>query len=110
MDGSPHKIGIDVIKHCFQCEECRREFTVNSDVMVHFQKHNHAVYWKKFGNIILKIGGLHAEMNMLRSFVSLNWKIYYSFLCTSIGFKSPKAQLLQLKVKDHHKCWDTFRI
>ena len=72
LDGSPHKIGMDVIKHCFQCEECGREFTVNSDVMVHFQKHNHAVFWKKFGNIIFNIGGLHAEMNMLRSFVSLN--------------------------------------
>ena len=34
LDGSPHKIGIYVIKHCFQCEECGREFTVNSDVML----------------------------------------------------------------------------
>ena len=43
-------------------------------------------------------------MNMLRSFVSLNWHICYSFLCRSIGFRSPKAQ----KVQDMHKSLDTF--
>ena len=47
-------------------------------------------------------------MNMLRSFVSLTWEIFYSFLCRSIGFKSPKAQLLQQKVQDMHKSCDTF--
>jgi hypothetical protein len=47
-------------------------------------------------------------MNMLRSFVSLNWKIVYSFMCKSIGFLSPKAQILQQKVQDMHKSWDTF--
>ena len=108
LDGSPHKIAIDVIKHCYQCEECGKDFTVNTDVMKHFKKHGHKLYWKKYANLILKIGGLHAEMNMLRSFVSLNWKILYSFVCKSIGFLSPKAQLLQLKVQDMHKSTDTF--
>ena len=28
----------------------------------------------------------------------------------SLGFQSPKAQLLQEKVQDMHKCWDTFLI
>ena len=108
LDGLPHKIAIDVLKHCFKCEECGKEFTVNSDVTKHNQNHGHNLFTKMFGNIILKIGGLHAEMNMLRSFVSLNWHISYSFLCKSIGFRSPKAQLLQQKVQDIHKSWDTF--
>ena len=47
-------------------------------------------------------------MNMLRSFVSMNWNIDHSFLVEAIGFKSPKAQLFQLKVQDLHKCMDTF--
>ena len=47
-------------------------------------------------------------MTMLRSFVSLTWKIYYSLLCKAIGFVSPKAQLVQQKVTDLHKGWDTF--
>ena len=82
------------------------DFTVNSDVTKHFNSFGHKLHWKKFGNIILKIGGLHAEMNMLRSCVSLNWRICYSFLCRIIVFRSPKAQLLQQKVQDMHKSWD----
>ena len=50
----------------------------------------------------------HAEMNLLRSFVSLIWKIFDSFHCRAIGFVSPKAQLVQSKVTDMHKGWDTF--
>ena len=110
LDGLPHKIAIDVLKHCFKCNECGKEFTVNTDVKKHFHTHGHRYFLKKFGNIILKIGGLHAEMNMLRSFVSLNWDIYYSYLCKCLGFKSPKAQILQQKVQDMHKSWDTFLI
>ena len=89
LDGSPHKIGIDVIKHCYQCEECGKDFTVNTDVMKHFKKHGHKLYWKKYANLVLKIGGLHAEMNMLRSFVSLNWKILY-FCARALGFCPPR--------------------
>ena len=32
LDGLPHKIAIDVIKHCYKCGE---NFTVNSDVTTH---------------------------------------------------------------------------
>ena len=72
------------------------------------KKYGHKTFFKRFSNIILKIGGLHLHMNMLRSFVSLNWNIDYSFICSSIGFQSPKAQLFQQKVQDMHKCSDTF--
>ena len=65
-------------------------------------------YIKRFSNIIVKLGGLHLELNMLRSFVSLNWKIDYSYLVNSLGFKSPKAQIFQQKVQDLHKAFDTF--
>ena len=51
LDGLPHKIAIDVIKHCFRCEECGKEFTVNNDVTKHYQSVGHKLYWKEFGNI-----------------------------------------------------------
>ena len=70
--------------------------------------HGHKTFFKEFGNCIIKIGGLHAEMNMLRSYVSLTWKICYGFLSKAIGFLSPKAQLVMSKVTDLHKGWDAF--
>ena len=45
---------------------------------------------------------------MLRSFVSLNWKIDYSYTVNCLGFRSPKAQIFEQKVKDLHKSFDTF--
>ena len=107
-DGLPHKLLIDVVKHCFICEVCGKDFDVMSDVTGHMLDYGHRTFFKEFGNCIIKIGGLHLEMTMLRSFVSLTWKIYYSFLCRAIGFVSPKAQLVQQKVTDLHKGWDTF--
>ena len=60
-------------------------------------------FTKRFFNVIVKLGGLHLVLNMLRSFVSLNWKIDYSFIVMS-----PKAQIFQQKVQDLHKAFDTF--
>ena len=108
VDGLPHKMAIDVIKHCYDCKDCGEKFSCIEDVNKHAESQAHVTYYKRFSNFILKIGGLHLQMNMLRSFVSLNWNIDYSFLAEAIGFKSPKAQLFQLKVQDLHKCMDTF--
>ena len=69
---------------------------------------NHRRYVKRSSNIIVKLGGLHLELNMLRSFVSLNWKIDYSYIVNCLGFKSPKAQVFQQKVQDLHKSYDNF--
>ena len=106
VDGLPHRIAIEVIKHCYRCSECGKKISSISDVSKHFNKFGHKRYIKRFSNIIVKLGGLHLELNMLRSFVSLNWKIDYSYLVNSLGFKSPKAQIFQQKVQDLHKSFD----
>ena len=108
VDGLPHKMAIDVIKNCFKCKECDKNFSSMIDVNVHHMNYKHRTYYKRFSNVILNIGGLHLHMNMLRSFVSLSWNIDYSYLCNAIGFKSPKAQLFQQKVQELHKCMDTY--
>ena len=108
VDGLPHKMAIDVLKHCYKCKECDRKINSLHDLNSHMKKYKHKTFFKRFSNIILKIGGLHLHMNMQRSFVSLNWNIDYSFICSSIGFQSPKAQLYQQKVQEMHKCLDTF--
>jgi hypothetical protein len=67
VDGLPHRIGIEVIKHCLD-----KKLSSISDACKHFEKFGHEKYIKRFSNIILKLGGLHLELNMLRSVVSLN--------------------------------------
>ena len=44
VDGLPHKLLIEVIKHSFICEECEKDFDVMSDVTDHFKKHGHKTF------------------------------------------------------------------
>ena len=80
VDGLPHRIGIEVIKHCFKCNVRDKKISSISDVSKHFEKFGHEKYIKRFSNSIIKLGGLHLELNMLRSFVSLFWKVDYSYI------------------------------
>ena len=98
VDGLPHKMMIEVIKNCFKCKECDRNFSSIMDVNHHNQKYNQKTFYNRFSDIVLNIGGLHLHMSMLRSVVALSLNIDYSFLCNAIGFKSPKAKLFQKKV------------
>lgn len=62
----------------------------------------------EFDWIILRVGVLHEEMNMLKSFVELNWEISFSDFGLTQNFKSDKAQQLLKKCGDHHRSWDDF--
>ena len=66
VDGLPHQIAIDVIKHCFKCDVCNKKLSCISYVSEHFKKKGHKKFTKRFSNIIVKLGGLHLELNMLR--------------------------------------------
>ena len=63
LDGLPHKIAIDVIKHCYKCELCGKEITVNSDVVKHMQDTGHRIFWEK-----LQAQKLHSRPSRKRIF------------------------------------------
>ena len=58
-----------------------------------------AIYFRKLDNF-----------TMVSQCFDLDWNINLSELCKAINFESPKAQIVQEKVKDFHKSLDTFRI
>ena len=52
VDGLPHRIGIEVIKHCFKCNVCDKKISSISDVSSkHFEKFGQEKYIKRFLNI-----------------------------------------------------------
>ena len=108
VDGLPYKICMDLIKNYHECVTCGKEFKNLADVTTHVTEVNHREFFKTFGNIVLNIGEFHYGLTMLRSYVKLIWHMDLSYLCKTINFDSPKAQLVQLKVADFHKSWDTF--
>ena len=108
VDGLPYKICMDLIKNYHECVSCGKELTNLADITTHKNEYHHREFFKTFGNIFLNIGEFHYGLTMLRSYVKLIWNMDFSYLCKSIHFDSPKAQIVQLKVADFHKSWDTF--
>ena len=60
---------------------------------------------KEFRWVHLLPGLLHEEMNMLKSFVELNWEITYSQFGKEMGYKSERAAAFFKSAGDHHKSW-----
>ena len=44
-------------------------------------------------------------MNMLKSYVKLNWDVYWEAMAELFNFRSEAAKKSANKVKDHHKGW-----
>ena len=100
-DGLPYLQGIDVIQNCFICVECRIKFESLASVTIHKRNTAHFKFYMQYGNIVFRIGGFHLELNMLRSYINLNWPISYSEIAKFAQFVSPKAQLVMHKVKEN---------
>ena len=62
---------------------------------------------KKFPWLILIPGSLHEEMNMLKSFVELNWDIDIKNFAQYQGYRNENQLRFFKKCIDHHKSWDS---
>lgn len=47
---------------------------------------------KEFDWVILRPGNGHYEMNMFKSFIEVNWDVFFGELAKLMGFKSENAQ------------------
>ena len=61
-----------------------------------------------YGNLVLRIGGFHMELTMMRSYINLTWDIHFQEISKYSNFVSPKAQITLKKVSDFHKSTDIF--
>ena len=52
VDGLPHKMAIDVLKHCYKCMNCGKNISSMHDLNHHMNKHGHQTFYKRFANII----------------------------------------------------------
>ncbi|RHZ57004.1 hypothetical protein Glove_395g82 [Diversispora epigaea] len=62
---------------------------------------------KDFPWLILIPGPLHEEMNMLRSFVELNWDIDIRDFAQNQGYRTENQLQFFKKCSDYHKSWDS---
>ena len=57
---------------------------------------------KEFDWVVLRIGPLHVEMNMVKTFFALNWDIMVCELAKELGFTSDSAMKYAKSATNHH--------
>ena len=60
--------------------------------------------------VLLICGDGYYEMNLLKSFMEMNWNIFMKSLVGIVGFKSEKAQYSALNCSNNHKSWQLLMI
>lgn len=67
-------------------------------------------YYLEFDWVFLITGDGHYEMNLMKSFMELNWHVFMTSFVDEMGWKSEKAQRCALICSDNHKAWQMLLI
>ncbi|CAC5370814.1 unnamed protein product [Mytilus coruscus] len=113
-DGLPFGLCKEVIAQTLRCRTCDRSedsFHGQDQFLQHHNNcHSEIPYTEKcqlkeFQWVILRPGNGHIEMNMMKSFTSLNWDVFMDELAKLMGFCSENAQKAAKNCTDNHKDW-----
>jgi len=69
---------------------------------------DHFTFFREFDWVHLKVGDGHYEMNLMKSFMELNWDVCMTDLVQLMGWKSEIAINCAKKCTDNHKSWQLF--
>lgn len=112
MDGAPYLVSRKVIDSVYLCCDCEAE-------VMKSEQHDHCMdahrgrrvsFVQEFDWVLLRIGKLHLEMNMAKTFVNHNWDVFMSELARELGFLSEAAQKFLKKGSDHHKTMSFLKV
>lgn len=115
-DGLPYGLCQHVINTTYRCKNCdvaTDSYTSKEQFLAHHElvhSNDEPDEFLEFSWVILRPGNGHFEMNMFKSFVELNWEVFFSDLCILMGFKSENAQRTAKSCSDNHKTWSLIRI
>ena len=107
MDGLPFLIAVNIIKETFICHACAHKEAAKTGNISFYGKewtdHLKSVHKdeesvgtaKEFDWVVLRIGPLHTEMNMVKMNMvfSVNWDVFISCLAKELGFTSESATM-----------------
>ena len=60
-------------------------------------------HYREFDWVIPMIGDGHYLMNLMKSFIEINWVTYFSYLTRQMGWETEKAQQAAKACSDTHK-------
>ena len=114
MDGLPFLIAVSIIEETVICLACAQKEASGAGAVSFYGKewtdHLKAIHKdeetvgsaKEFDWVVLRIGPLHVEMNMVKSFFSVNWNVFICSLAKELGFTSESALNYAKGAKNHH--------
>ncbi|XP_041453561.1 uncharacterized protein LOC121406620 [Lytechinus variegatus] len=95
-DGLPFTLAQRVIKETYTCTCCNEAVFSREAYMHHLEKHSlvevPGIMPLEFDWLLLRIGHGHVEMNMVRSFLELDWHAFMKDVAFCMGFRSDAAQ------------------
>ena len=113
MDGTPYILAQKLIRETFICQECGACIDGEDKLESHYRSMHAALPIKQcleFDWVLLRPGAGHYEMNMIKSFVELNWEVFFSSLAYEVGFRSELAQKYAKSCGDNHKAFELLNI
>lgn len=112
MDGAPYLVSRTVIDTVYLCCNCEVKVLKSEqhDHSIDVHRGRRVTFVKEFDWVLLRIGKLHLEMNMAKTFVSQNWDVFMSELATELGFVTEAAQKFVKKCSDHYKTMSILKV
>lgn len=107
-DGLPYTIVYRMIVEFFTCVICSQGFLGEAAFANHKKEHpeiKDVQFIREFDWILLKTGDGHYEMNMMKSFIELNWDVCMRVLVNRMGWTSEAAMKAAKMCYDNHKTW-----
>ena len=102
-DGVPYVYASNLQDNLYLCNICSEEVR-KEDREEHSKGHSSAAtYDRVFGDIVLRPGPGHIEMNMAKKLLKVCWEPFLSTVAKGLGFRTPRAQDVFKNGVDHHR-------
>ena len=113
-DGLPYSMILHLTQEYMVCKICREGVMGIEIWQKHIQQRHQGLqeveHILEFDWVHLKTGDGHVEMNMMKSFVELNWEVFFKDLVQRMGWKSDIALQCAKNCSDNHKTWQLLLI
>lgn len=111
MDGSPYLLAMSIIDSTLICMTCAEDRNIEQvsffgkEWQQHVKNSHNNIEVpsaREFDWVVLRIGPLHVEMNMVKTFFALNWDVIVCDLAKEMGFTSDAALKYAKSATNHH--------
>ena len=115
-DGLPYTMILKLIQEQMICAVCSQSMHGHEAFKRHCTEHHRDTHVDdvlcahEFDWVLLRAGDGHYEMNLMKGFMGLNWRICMSELAKEMGWTSESAQNAALNCYDNHKTWQLIAV